>query len=145
MMNNIPLVLSIWGAAISTILALIKIWEVYRDRMRLVVSYAFDSRPEEGNKIIIANPSATPVMIQYWELLWVKKRFGIIPQTYNETFPDDDYCNLTIQAHSKDELIFRDMDYFDWGYKSGKGRLYLKLHIIGRKFPLKKFVYDFEK
>jgi hypothetical protein len=61
--ESAAIIISIWGAILSTILAGLKIWEIYCDRMRLDVSYAFDSRPEEGNKIIVYNLSKTFIMI----------------------------------------------------------------------------------
>jgi hypothetical protein len=57
--------LAIWGSVISTVLAVIKIRETWRDQRRLTTSHSF-SHPDYGeNQIIIENPSNTPMMVNY--------------------------------------------------------------------------------
>jgi hypothetical protein len=70
----LSMILAIWASCVSTTLAGIKILEVWRDRLRLTASYEFAAPGYGGNKIIIENPSKTPVMISYWELLWIKRQ-----------------------------------------------------------------------
>ena len=74
--ESAAIIISIWGAILSTILAGLKIWEIY-------VSYAFDSRPEEGNKIIVYNLSKTFIMINYWEVLFIKRHYGDVANPTN--------------------------------------------------------------
>jgi hypothetical protein len=38
-----------WGAGLSTLLAIIKVWEIWRDRFQLDVSYNFRSDGNIGN------------------------------------------------------------------------------------------------
>ena len=64
--------LAIWATALSTVLALIKVWETWKSRLRLSTSYCFADL-DRGNEIIIENPSGTPVMVSYWELLMVSR------------------------------------------------------------------------
>ena len=76
-------VIALWGAGLSTTLALIKIWELWSSRRRIEISYGFDGRPDVGNEIIIRNLSDKPMIVTYWELLFCKrKRLRWIP-----------YCN----------------------------------------------------
>jgi hypothetical protein len=80
-----------WGAILSTALAGIKISEVWRERVRLSTSYSFsNSDYRKTNEIIIENPSKTPVMISYWELLWRSRRF-LKMETASGRFPQEGY------------------------------------------------------
>ena len=132
--------IAVWAAVLSTILALIKIWEIWKTRIRIEVSYSFMGIPEEGNQVIIRNLSPTPIIITYWDLQWRKRKlfikptFTIGPNEFNE--------DIKISGHTSHKLIFRDQDHFDWGPSSlGKNKIYLLLHIAGKKWPSLKKVY----
>jgi hypothetical protein len=140
--QTISIILAIWGALLSTGLAGIKILEVWRERLRLSTSYSFSHPDYGGNEIVIENPSKTPVMISYWELLWRRRRYLKL-ETTNGRFPLEGYCNITIGAHTRHTLEFTEQEYFDWGHATIKmGKLYLKLHIVGRSKPVLLKVYD---
>lgn len=62
-----------WGAILSSILALIKIFEFWNKRFRIDVTYEFTSSAEVGNTIFLTNLSPGPIVVQYWELHWVDK------------------------------------------------------------------------
>jgi hypothetical protein len=132
-----------WGAALSTGLAAIKIFEVWRERPRLTTSYSFSSHPDYGeNEIIIENPTKTPVMISYWELLWLKRRWPMRNVRYGR-FPDDGYCNITIGAHSRHNLKFTESEYFSASRTVKEfGAIYLRLHVVWRRKPMLLKVYD---
>lgn len=136
--------LATWGAILSTILAAIKIWEVFSNRIRLVIGYSFDSRDEVGNTIIIANPSNTPVMIDFYELLWIGGHFGKrkkYPVLDSTDVLDMQPCDITIMPHSRHSLNFANEYNFDWHCRADKeAKLYIRLHIIG-KGNLIKLVY----
>ncbi len=137
------LLLAVWGAFLSTVLAIIKLWEIYRERARLIVSYSFSS-PENGNDVILYNPTKTPVLINYWELLWIKKRWFHSEVTFGE-FPNDGFSDIIIPAHSRYVLSFREQMYFEWHHDSrDKGDIYIRLYIVGRR-SLLKAVYRFER
>lgn len=141
-MGVLSIALAIWGAILSTGLAAIKVLEVWQQRMRLTTSYCFTSDPEQGNNIVIENPSKTPVMISYWELLWVRRSFFRIVVNDGE-FPDEGYCNITIGPHSRHVLNFRDQHHFAMGrLSSRKEKLYLKLYVVGRRRPVWLQVYN---
>jgi hypothetical protein len=134
--------LAVWAAAISTALPCIKIWEVWRDRLRLTTSYDFAAPGQGGYKIIIENPSKTPVMISYWELLWRKGSY-VNSETTSGRFPNEGYCEITIPAHGRHVLEFDGDEYFERGWASiAKGKLYLKLYVVGRRWGLMLKVYD---
>lgn len=134
-------VIALWGAGLSTTLALIKIWELWSSRRRIEISYGFDGRPDVGNEIIIRNLSDKPMIVTYWELLFCKrKRLRWIP--YRNENPAEDTHDICIAAHSSKSLYFRDQYYFEWGHKALAGkRLYLNLNIAGRRRSIKLLVY----
>ena len=66
-------VLALWGAGLSSVLALIKMWELWSRRSRIEVSYGFSSGPG-GNDIIIRNLSDKPMILTYWELLFCERK-----------------------------------------------------------------------
>ena len=133
--------LALWGAGLSTLLAVMKLWEVWAQRRRIEVSYSFDGRPEVGNDVIIRNLSSTPITITYWELLFCEHK-GIKWVPYRREDPQDDVSDIFVKAHSSTRINFSEINYFDWGYKSlGGKRLYLKLHLAGKRKPIKRLVY----
>jgi len=134
--------IALWGAVLSTILALTKIWEMWSARRRIEVSYSFTSIPEEGNDIIIRNVSDKPFIITFWELLFCeRKNFRWVP--YRTEDPCGYAYDLCIQGHSSKTLKFRGPDHFDWGHKAMAGkRIYLRLHIAGKRKPVTHFVYE---
>jgi hypothetical protein len=139
----LSMILAIWASCVSTTLAGIKILEVWRDRLRLTTSYDFAAPGHGGNKIIIENPSKTPVMISYWELLWIKRQLFRRETTGGRFPPEEGYCNITIPAHGRHILRFEDSEYFEWGASAiSKGKLYLKLHVVGRRKALTLKIYD---
>jgi hypothetical protein len=141
----LTIMLSIWATVVSTGLALIKVWEISRERVRLTTSYSLTADPEQGNDIIISNVSMTPVMVSYWELLWLRRR-NFRKIITDGRFPDEGYCNIIIGPHARYILNFRDRQHFEWGRSVvDKGTLYLKLHVVGRHRPVSLRVYDPQK
>ena len=134
-------IIALWGAILSTILAIVKLWEIWRDRRRIEVSYSFIGIPEVGNDIIIRNLSNTPFIMTYWELQFCSKKWLTwIP--YRTEEPCEFATDVCIQGHSSYKLNFSGQDYFDWGHKAlGGKRLYLRLHIAGKSKPVTHLVY----
>jgi hypothetical protein len=116
-----------------------KFWKGGGTGWQLTRSYEF----AEFNKTIIENPSKTPVMISYWELLWIKRHHFKREMT-DVRFPaDKGYCNITIPARGPHGLRFGESEYFEWGASAiSKGELYLKLHVVGRHKVLTLKIYD---
>ena len=141
----VDIALPVWGAVLSTGLALLKVWEFQKSRLKLSTTFYFTSEPEEGNKITVINTSDTPILISYWELIWVKRvRLFQKKLTYEMTpDPDDAYYTTTIGPHSTHTWHFSEGDFFLWGPSQvSKGQLYLKLYILGRRRPRWLKVYD---
>lgn len=67
-------VVAIWGAFLATVLAVIKLWEVFSDRPKLTSDWSFSSSPTSGNIIVIVNVAKTPALVNYWELIWAHRR-----------------------------------------------------------------------
>ena len=137
----VTLLLAIWGAGLSTLLAGIKIWQVYFDRKRIKVNYLLKKDPLAGDKIIIHNLSKSAVIIEHWELLWVLRRLffrkKIVPiQIFND---EDRYLNL--DPNSIQHLNFNGQYHFNWNPEiENNVRLFIKLRVTGRKGFLLKVV-----
>lgn len=135
-----PSLIAWWGAGLSTLLAIVKFWELWRDRFRLEVGYNFAGSVEVGNTILIRNLSGKPIILSFWEVLygsghWPRRKFGAV------TYPDHDSGDRRIEPHSAFELHFAEQDYFLWGPRALKARkIFIRLHIAGRK-PILKRVY----
>jgi len=132
--------LALWGAGLSTVLAVVKLWEVWSNRFRMNVSHSFTSCPHEGNSIMIRNLSSRPVIMEYWELFFGS---GIWPfrRTSDIDSPGPDAQDNRIDSHSSKTLVFTGPDHFAWGVDALKGRkIYIRLHIAGRR-PITKKVY----
>jgi hypothetical protein len=127
-----------WGAVLSTLLALAKLWELWRDRFQLEVSFNFTGSQEIGNQIIVRNLSGRTFILAHWELLygtgrWPTRRFTPLasPDYY-------DAGDVRIEPHSTHTLTFKEQDYFDWGVDELKGRMiFIRLYIAGRRSILR--------
>ena len=135
--------LSVWGAALSTILAGTKAWELWRARVRIEVGYNFNSDENIGNDVMVRNLSGTPLIITYWELIWRQrsllgwKQSGAIGPE-----PGEDNDDIKVGAHSSIKLSFRESDHFDWGVSTlGRRKIFLRLHLAGRSKPIWRKVY----
>ncbi|MCB1650199.1 MAG: hypothetical protein H7A05_08050 [Pseudomonadales bacterium] len=130
--------LAYWGAGLSTLLAAVKLFEAWKNRFRIDVSYNFAGDMNVGNKIYIRNLSSHPIIIEYWEILycsgrWPRRKFDAI------AYPDHDINDQRIEAHSTCTLHFSEENYFPWGHKALQGRrIFIRLHIAGKKSLLKK-------
>ena len=130
--------LALWGAVLSTILAFVKLWEVWSSRFRMNVSHNFTSCPHQGSAIFLRNLSGRPVIVEYWELFYGS---GIWPfrKTSDIASSGPDTKDQRIDSHSSKSLVFVGPDHFDWGVDALKGRkIYIRLHIAGRRPTTKK-------
>ena len=133
--------LAVWGAILSTVLAVVKLWEIWKDRTRIEVSHNFTGSPDIGNEVIIRNLTGTPLIFTYWELIWRHKRRFRWKQS-KEITPNEFFQDLKVGGHSSIKLSFREQDYFDWGVSAlGNDRIYLRLHIAGKAKPIVRKVY----
>jgi len=133
--------LAVWGVVLSTILAGVKFWEIWKNRTRIEVSYNFTGSSDIGNEVIIRNLTGTPILITYWELLWRHKSWFRWKQS-KEINPDEFFEDLKLGGNSSIKLTFREQDYFDWGSSAlGNDRIFLRLRIAGKAKPILRKVY----
>jgi len=130
-----------WGAVLATVLAVVKLLEVWRSRARVEVSHNFTSSPDIGNEVIIRDLAATPLLITHRELIWRHRRWFRWKQSRQMT-PDNFFQDLKLDGHTSTQLTFRVEEHFDWGVDAmGRDHIYLRLHLAGRKAVVRK-VFD---
>ena len=133
--------LALWGAALSTVLAAIKIWEIWKTRVRVEIGYNFTGNDDMGNEVIIRNLSSTPLIITYWELIWRQRTLFGWKQSH-AIGPEESVEDTKLAAHSSFKLIFQGKDHFDWGSSALNGRkIFIRLCVAGRSRPLMRKIY----
>jgi hypothetical protein len=131
-----------WGAVLSTLLTVTKIWEIWQERFRVEISGTFVSDSNIGNKVRIRNLATKPVIITHWEVFYGS---GIWPFRKEDSICDGDWDadDFTIKPSSTFTLSFADESYFSTNVVSMTGRsLYIRVHVAGRKTILRK-LYPF--
>jgi len=136
------LIIAIWGGVVSTILAIIQIRGFWKDRFKLNISLGLNCPDFKQNLITITNLFSRPITISNFELFWSKNINDADDFKRLSTGFEQDCC-ITIPAHSPRKLVFDDEYYFS--VSPNKGRLYLKLSILGRKKPILKSLYPIEE
>ncbi len=139
-MGEINDYLALWGAVLSTSLALVKGWEVWKERSRIEIGYGFHGLPDIGNTITVRNLSGTPFTITYWELQF-SKRAGLFWKVYNSESPGADNCDIFVDGHKNHEFCFSEENHFPFGKALNGKRLYLVLYIAGKKRPVRTLFY----
>ncbi|MDO8826611.1 hypothetical protein [Methylophaga sp.] len=130
-----------WGAILSTVLAVVKLFELWRDRDRVGVSYNFTGNESIGNEILIRNLSSRPLILAHWELLYCSGRWPIRKFKSFES-AEFDAGDRKLEPYATHALHFSCANYFSWGHKALNGRrIFIRLHIAGRK-PLLELVYS---
>jgi len=143
-MSNLPYatIPAWWGAVLSTILAAIKGWELWRNRFRVEIGGGFTSAPDIGNEVRIRNLSPNPLILVHWEVFYGS---GFWPFRKEISLRDRDYdaSDTTIAPVSTYTLTFADESYFSINPNRLKGRsVFIRLHIAGRGAILRK-LYPF--
>jgi len=134
--------IAIWGAGLSSLLAVIKIWGIWSSRGRIEVAYGFTGDVETGNDVIIRNLSEKPVIIIYWELLFCEKQ-GFKWLAYRNENPAEYTSDIYLAGHSSKTINFSGCDYFEWGNKAFSGkRLYFNVYLAGKRKPVKYLLYE---
>jgi hypothetical protein len=133
--------LALWGAVLSTLLALAKFWEIWKSRNRVEISHNFTGNDDIGNEVIIRNLGGTPLLITYWELLWLQRHWFRWKQSHAIS-ADWTFEDLNFGGHTSIKLSFREENAFDWSASAmGKDKIYLHLHIADRSRPILRKVY----
>jgi hypothetical protein len=124
--------MAVWGGLLSTGLAGIKVFEWWRDRDRLDISFGSSTSVEYGNQIQIRNLSNRPIIIKHWELFFAFDSKGKRDCELVDSADYDD-GDLTISAHASKQWNFSEARYFSTADKHLRGRsIYLRLFIAGR-------------
>lgn len=122
-----------WGAGLSTLLALVKLYELWQNRFRVEVGCVFTSDESIGNEVLIRNLSNRPLIITYWELLYCSGRW---PHTKFESFESAEFDDGDdrLDPNETRTLSFSEANYFATTPKALKGRrIYIRLYFAGRK------------
>jgi hypothetical protein len=130
--------LLVWGAGLSTLLGLLKLWEVFwRDRTKLSTTYSFTGAEGVNDQIIVVNLSSNSVQVSRWSLAWKPQLFRF-DKAEEDLTPDEGGGRFMIGPKSEHALLFSEDDKFDWGWKAATGRnLYLDIYLYDRRRPLK--------
>ena len=103
-----------WGAGLSTLLGVVKLYELWRDRFRVDISCNFTGNESIGNDVLIRNISSHPLILAHWELLycsghWPQRSFGPLKSA------DFDAGDQRLEPYATHTLHFAEQNYFDWG------------------------------
>ena len=130
----------VWGAGLSTLLAILKLVEFWRDRFRLEVDYDFSTDPHEGNRIVVRNLTARPITIPYRELL-MRRRWAVLRKREEIPLTDEQPCDVSIPAHASHTFEFKEQSHFSLKSKLLAGKtIYLRVWLAGRR-PITLKVY----
>ena len=135
-----PTLIAWWGAGLSTLLAIVKLFELWQDRFRVDVSYNFTGDENIGNEVLIRNLCNRPLILAHWELLycsgrWPRRRFEPLESA------DFDSGDRRLEPYATHTLHFAEVNYFSWGHKTLNGRrIFIRLHVAGRN-PILKLLY----
>lgn len=120
--------LSLWGAVLSSFLAILKISESWNNRFQIRVTWILRGSEEMGHDISIQNLSSKPVLLESMEIFSTKGIGWFGRESYIWT-PEDSWLNARIQPSDTKVYNFSEGDYFGWSRKKVKVRLYF----AGRK------------
>ncbi|MFJ3046965.1 hypothetical protein ACIPEN_14130 [Herbaspirillum chlorophenolicum] len=126
--------LGLWGAVVSTILAVLKWREWCRDRHRIETGFSYAGDEEVGNRVYIRNLSSRQFIITYWEVFAAHGKFwrrGYTPLGFAGLEHWDD---MPIAAYSGKVLTFQGEYHFGLSDKFLKGRkVYIAVHLAGMR------------
>ena len=123
--------LSIWGAGLSTVLAVVHLFSVYRSRTRLSTSYYFDNLEGSADKIIIYNIGKVDIIINDYKLFFAGNRyFG--KKDYLDPYSPEDLITIHIKANDKSVLTFAEPDRINLR-KQGNRSFYIELSLVGKR------------
>jgi len=125
------LILSVWGAGLSTILATVNLYSVYKSRTRFSTSYYFDGLAGNADKIVIYNIGKVDIIINDYKLFFSSRRF-FAKKEYLPDYSEPDIISIQVKANDKCILIFNEPDGINLK-KIGNRNLYLELRIVGKR------------
>ena len=138
--------LAIYGACLSTILALWQFWRAFQERRWISTSYNFRGIEDPGNEVLLINNSPKPLTLYHIELFW-GRRYPLWLRRYrrvgqSEWGEEDSDTGITLDPYKITVLHYMNDCHFNWRYdKRPAARLYLRTRIVGRVMPMTLFVY----
>jgi hypothetical protein len=123
--------LGLYGAALSTILGMAKLFEVWSRRFRLEIGHSFSDQQGATNTIAIHNLAPTPITLTYWEVLDISAPWPFRKATVLRS-PGEDAFDIAIAGHASGALVFGDEEPLPWG-SDLHGNMYVLLHFAGRR------------
>lgn len=131
-LSSSSIIIAWGGAGLSTLLALIKLWELWQSRFRIEIGYDLSGNREIGNCIQIRNMTNHTLILKYWELLYCAGRWPFL--NFEKLRSPNEINDISIASHTAHTLRFSGADHFDWGVNFLKGRsICIRLHIAGKR------------
>ncbi|GGC61670.1 hypothetical protein [Chelatococcus reniformis] len=123
------------GFLLSAGLAMLKVWETFiRDRLRLVADASLTILEDEPDEITVMNLSPFPIYVSHYTVAW-RSPWPFLSEPAIEQTPFAGPIEFKIDGQGKIRLEFREGDKLRWGQFIGSRKLYLTLHIYGRRWP----------
>lgn len=120
--------IAIYAAVLSTVLLIVKLYEMWKDRFRLE-AWLNISDPREGKNLMIINLSKTPIHIKYLELTWAKSKRGC--KNGKHIHIEYDFAHdIQIGPYSNNNIEFKEEN--DFSLKNNNKNLYARFKIAGR-------------
>ena len=145
-MLDLAATIGIYGAGLSTLLALWQFWRAFQERRWIGTSYNFRGIEDPGNEVLLINNSPKPLTLFQINLFWGRRYLFWIRRYHrvgqSEWGGEDSDMGITLEPYKIAALHYTNDTHFDWTYrKRPKARLYLRARVVGRLFPMTLFVY----
>jgi hypothetical protein len=128
---------AVYAAVLSTVLLFVKLYEMWKDRFHIDAYLTVDG-PDRDKTLYITNLSKTAIHIKYMQLYW--KSTSLKRKPYKVVHLDHDFgAGINIGAFETKHISFREAD--DFGLLGGKQKLFIRLHIAGKRFSKEKRIY----
>lgn len=127
---NLTLILSLWGAVLSSILSVMKLLEYWDNRFQIELSPILRGCEDTGHDISIKNLSSKPILLEYMEI-FIKKD----SEERCIWSPEDYFLNARIEPYDTKVYKFNGANYFAW-----KEGLYARLYFAGKKPIVKNII-----
>ena len=129
-------IVSFCSLLIAGFLAYLRIREYRRDNRVIHVTCHMSGEPGSGDRIFLTNLSATPVLVDYWQVGWLTRGWFRNKFQPINLFADED-LHLTLKPRERKTLNFVDQYTFNWHPKNkGEVELFIELHIAGKQKAL---------
>lgn len=131
------LIMAVWGAGLSTLLAFLQLREKFNERTRIFTTYAIYGHADIADKIVIKNLGKQTVLIDNMEV-FLARRLLFSTRNFIEAFdPTNPPIDILIPGNSTYTIHFSDQNKLP----AKKGRhLFIKLCLTGNRSKILKVV-----